>query len=129
MMEDYPILDFFHLTPSAQRLVHLPSAERIMHIRAERWIDYPRAVQAVNRLEELYQWPAKQRMPNLLIIGTTNNGKTMIVEKFRRQHLPSSSPGLEHIPVLCVQMPSEPSILRFHMALIAAMGAPLRNGN
>lgn len=126
-MKDNSILDLSYLTPSAQRLAHLPSAERIMHTRAERWIGYPRAVDAVNRLEALYQWPAKQRMPNLLIIGTTNNGKSMIVEKFRRQHLPSSSPDAEHIPVLCVQMPSEPSILRFHIALLAAMGAPLRS--
>jgi hypothetical protein len=126
-MKDNSSLDLSHLTPSAQRLAHLQSPERITHIRAERWIGYPRAVEAVNRLETLYQWPAKQRMPNLLIIGTTNNGKSMIVEKFRRQHLPSSSPDAEHIPVLCVQMPSEPSILRFHIALLAAMGAPLRS--
>lgn len=126
-MKDNSILDLSHLTPSAQRLAHLQSPERITHIRAERWIGYPRAVEAVNRLEALYQWPAKQRMPNLLIIGTTNNGKSMIIEKFRRQHLPSSSPDAEHIPVLCVQMPSEPSILRFHIALLAAMGAPLRS--
>ncbi|WP_036275507.1 TniB family NTP-binding protein [Methylomonas sp. 11b] len=126
-MKDNSSLDLSHLTPPAQRLAHLQSPERITHIRAERWIGYPRAVEAVNRLETLYQWPAKQRMPNLLIIGTTNNGKSMIVEKFRRQHLPSSSPDAEHIPVLCVQMPSEPSILRFHIALLAAMGAPLRS--
>ncbi len=25
-------------------------------------------------------------MPNLLLIGPTNNGKTMIIEKFRRAH-------------------------------------------
>jgi len=112
-MEDYSTLDLSHLTPSAQRLAALPSAERIMHIRAERWIGYPRAVDAVNRLEALYQWPAKQRMPNLLIIGATNNGKSMIVEKFRRQHLPSSSPDSEHIPVLCVQMPSDPRYFAF----------------
>jgi GTPase SAR1 family protein len=25
-------------------------------------------------------------MPNLLLVGPSNNGKTMIVEKFRREH-------------------------------------------
>jgi len=49
----------------------------------------------------------------------------MIVERFRRQHLPSSSAHQEDIPVLCVQMPSEPSVLRFYTALLAAMGSPL----
>jgi hypothetical protein len=65
-------------------------------------------------------------MPNLLLIGPTNNGKSMIVEKFRRMHPPVSHPDHEHIPVLAVQMPSEPSVIRFYVALLAAMGASLR---
>ncbi|ELQ6671774.1 TniB family NTP-binding protein, partial [Escherichia coli] len=78
------------------------------------------------RLEALYAWPNKQRMPNLLLVGPTNNGKSMIVEKFRRTHPASSDADQEHIPVLVVQMPSEPSVIRFYVALLAAMGAPLR---
>ena len=50
----------------------------------------------------------------------------MIVEKFRRMHPPVSHPDHEHIPVLAVQMPSEPSVIRFCVALLAALGAPLR---
>ena len=65
-------------------------------------------------------------MPNLLLIGPTNNGKSMIVEKFRRGHLPITEADRECIPVLCVQMPSEPSVLRFYVALLAALGAPLQ---
>jgi predicted ATPase with chaperone activity len=44
-------------------------------------------------------------MPNLLLVGPTNNGKSMIIEKFRRTHPTTSSDVQEHIPVLCVQMP------------------------
>ena len=95
-------------------------------LRADRWIGYPRAVEALNRLETLYAWPNKQRMPNLLLVGPTNNGKSMIVEKFRRTHPASADADQEHIPVLVVQMPSEPSVIRFYVALLAAMGAPLR---
>ncbi|HCI0223965.1 TPA: TniB family NTP-binding protein, partial [Escherichia coli] len=103
-----------------------PADERIQRLRADRWIGYPRAVEALNRLEALYAWPNKQRMPNLLLVGPTNNGKSMIVEKFRRTHPASSDADQEHIPVLVVQMPSEPSVIRFYVALLAAMGAPLR---
>lgn len=95
-------------------------------IRADRWIGYPRAVKTVARLEALLGWPDKQRMPNLLLVGPTNNGKSMIVEKFRRGHLPVTEADREHIAVLCVQMPSEPSVLRFYIALLAALGAPLQ---
>src|SRR5690625_1730675 len=65
-------------------------------------------------------------MPNLLLVGPTNNGKSMIVEKFRRAHPVGTDADQEHIPVLVVQMPSEPSVIRFYVALLAAMGAPLR---
>lgn len=125
-MDEYSATDLCHLLPVAQKLARLPANERIQRIRADRWIGYPRAVDALNRLETLYAWPGKQRMPNLLLVGPTNNGKSMIIEKFRRTHPASSDADQEYIPVLVVQMPSEPSVLRFYVALLAAMGAPLR---
>ena len=107
-------------------MARLPDGERVARIRAERWIGYSRAVEALARLEALYEWPTRQRMPNLLLIGPTNNGKSMIIEKFRRGHPPSSGAEEEQIPVLAVQMPSDPSVSRFYAALLAALGAPLR---
>lgn len=122
--DDYPEPDFSHLQPWAQALARLSAHERIRRIRADRWIGYPRAVQALTRLETLYDWPGRQRMPNLLLVGPTNNGKSMIIERFRRQHPPDSTADRENIPVLYVQMPSEPSIPRFYTAVLAALGAP-----
>ncbi|AOT04293.1 TniB family NTP-binding protein [Arthrobacter sp. U41] len=125
-MPDYEAPELSHLHPSVRDTARLPANERVELIRADRWIGYPRAVEAVARLETLLCWPVKQRMPNLLLIGPTNNGKSMIVEKFRRGHLPVTEADRENIPVLCVQMPSEPSVLRFYIALLAALGAPLQ---
>jgi len=31
-------------------------------------------------------------MPNVLLIGPTNNGKSMLIEKFRRAHLIEPAP-------------------------------------
>lgn len=115
-----------HLHPAARELSKLPTEERLQRIRSDRWIGYPKAVTAVERLEVLFGWPRKQRMPNLLLIGPTNNGKSMIVERFRRAHPTVTGPAGENIPVLCMQMPSEPSALRFYAALLSAIGAPLR---
>jgi type II secretory pathway predicted ATPase ExeA len=125
-VDDYPAIDLGHLHPSAQALARLPDGERVQRIRADRWIGYPRALDALERLETLYEWPTKQRMPNLLLVGPTNNGKSMIIEKFRRDHPPSSDIDQEQIPVLAVQMPSDPSVSRFYAGLLAAVGAPLR---
>jgi hypothetical protein len=119
-------VDLSHLHECAQRIARLPNEERLRYVRADRWIGYPRATEALNRLNTLVNWPAKQRMPNLLLIGPTNNGKSMIIEKFRRTHPPVSHPDREEIPVLAMQMPSEPSVGRFYTALLAATGAPLR---
>ncbi|MDQ0734798.1 TniB family NTP-binding protein [Arthrobacter agilis] len=123
---DDDLVDLSHLTPAAQRLAVLPVAERVAHVRADRWIGYTRATTALARLEALFEWPSKQRMPNLLLLGPTNNGKSMIIEKFRRTHPQVSLPEREQIPVLVIQMPSDPTVIRFYVALLAAMGAPLR---
>ena len=65
-------------------------------------------------------------MPNLLLLGPTNNGKSMIIEKFRRAHPPVWHPDREQTPVLVVQMPSDPKVARFYAALLNALGVPLR---
>ncbi|HEY9785310.1 MAG TPA: TniB family NTP-binding protein [Candidatus Obscuribacterales bacterium] len=115
----------------------MPNQERINRIRADRWIGYTRARAVLDRLEELFTWPDKQRMPNALIIGPTNNGKSMIVEKFRRAHPVIESEALpdnledpddlesyKHslIPVVVMQMPPEPAVIRFYSVLMAATG-------
>ena len=116
-----------HLLPEAREIALLPAEQRIAQLRSDYWIGYSRAEQALKRLEELLNWPKKLRMPNMLIIGSTNNGKTMIVEKFRRSHLPYESDNGEHelVPVLMVQMPSNPTIQRFYATVITALGSPV----
>lgn len=44
-------LDLAHLHPDVHASAGLPAAERISRIRADRWIGYPKAVEAVDRLE------------------------------------------------------------------------------
>lgn len=126
-MNEFQNVDLSHLIPSARGAARLPASERVQRLRADRWIGYPRAIEILDRLNALYEWPTKQRMPNMLLVGPTNNGKSMIIEKFRRLHPVRSSADLEEIPIMVVQMPSDPSVTRFYVALLAAMGAPLRS--
>jgi len=117
-----------HLTPAACEIAMLPSDERIKRIRADRWIGYPRAVEALEKLDELLNWPSKQRMPNLLIVGPTNNGKSMIIEKFRRERAPQPSFDIarDQYPIVAVQMPPEPTVNRFYSMVLGNIGTPLR---
>jgi len=117
-----------HLGPEANALAMLPGIERLALLRIERWIGYTRANHALAQLEALLSHePGKLRPQNLLIVGPSNNGKTMIAEKFHRSHPQHISEDGEHevIPVLMVQMPAEASANRLHTALQVALGTPI----
>lgn len=117
--------DFSHLTRDCRALLGLSDEERIIRILADKWIGYPVAQKVLSRLEDHINWPAKQRMPNLLIIGPTNNGKSTIVEKFRRRFPAIDSKSFDglRMPVVTFQMPPDPSCTRFYSMLIKSTGA------
>lgn len=86
MIAEYP-----HLHDSARAYACESNEARIRNIRSERWITYARAEGALLQLDDLLTFPKRTRMPNLLLVGPTNNGKTMILEKFRRAHPPTAA--------------------------------------
>lgn len=121
--------DLSHLTKECKKIAKLSEQERIDRLTSEKWIGYPRAKNALVRLEELISLPSKQRMPNALIIGPTNNGKSMLIEKFKRKYPTYEVPENFHntrMPVVAMQMPPDPSTVRFYSMLIASTGAPVR---
>lgn len=123
--------EYSHLSDSAKEAIDLPRDQRIHRIRSSRWIGYPRAKQILDKLEDLLTYPKRHRMPNLLIVGDTNNGKTMIVNRFHQLHLPFDRPngeGLE-LPVLYVQVPPTPDESRFYEAILDKLFAPYRGGD
>lgn len=102
--------------------------ERIAKIRGGRWIRYARAEKIARKLDELLLLPKSHRMPNLLIVGETNNGKTALLTRFLGQHRPQAgSEGAESsIPVVAVQAPPLPDERRFYQAILAKVFAPFR---
>ncbi|MGJ0393116.1 MAG: TniB family NTP-binding protein [Methylocystis sp.] len=72
---------FAHLFPASREIAALSAEERIRRIRVDRRIDYLRARQALDKLGDLIAFPPRARMPNLLIVGASGMGKTMVVEK------------------------------------------------
>ncbi len=49
--------------------------ERIAKMRGGCWIGYTRAEQVARQLDDLLSLAKTHRMPNVLIVGETNNGK------------------------------------------------------
>ncbi|WP_292625541.1 TniB family NTP-binding protein [Mesorhizobium sp.] len=74
--------DNVHLTQAAKDLLGEPDIVRVRAIQARRWIFYPRAKQALDRLNLLVDHPRGTRMPSVAIYGDSGMGKTMIMEKF-----------------------------------------------
>jgi DNA polymerase III delta prime subunit len=122
------VSQYEHLAVSVRPLAGEDNESRIRRIQSDMWISYSRAEAALAAMEDLLTYPKRTRMPNLLIVGPTNNGKTMIVEKFRRDH-PSVSAsatlnGFASVPVLKVQMPAGPDEAKFFGAVLEELGFP-----
>ena len=120
--------DYAHLHSAIRPFAEEDNESRIRRIRTDRWITYSRAEATLAAMEDLLSFPKRTRMPNLLLVGPTNNGKTMVVEKFRRAH-PAIAPGAtadgtRRVPVLKVQMPAGPDEPRFFGAILDELVFP-----
>jgi len=124
MVESFDDLDL-----AIAKQLELPDEERIEFINSEQWIGYTKAQQGVAKLIELMDFPRKSRMPNILILSPTNNGKTMIIKRFMRFYLPTTRKRdrdgyceYEKVPVLYLQMPSAPDLKRFYALILYSVG-------
>ena len=117
---------FDHLKEDVRKTMDLPMEERIAFIRKDLWIGYPAALATLDKLESLLAHPRVQRMPNLLLVGDTNNGKSRIVERFRSRHPATDSENGESVlvPVLVVQAPPVPDESRLYGAILLRLFAP-----
>jgi hypothetical protein len=96
-----------HLSADTKPLLEQSLAERITWVRRARWFVYPQAQVVLDRLEDLLSYPTQSRIPGMLLIGDSNNGKTRLIEEFARRHPAVENYGGENMvcPVLVVQTP------------------------
>jgi hypothetical protein len=117
-----------HLHDSVRALAEEGDEGRIRRIRADRWLGYVRADAALAAFEDLLSFPKRTRMPNLLLCGPTNNGKSMILQKFSRAHpliaAGTTADRIAEVPVLKIQMPWAPDERRFFGAILDGLGIP-----
>ena len=120
--------EFAHLEASTRRYLAGSDDARIRRIRTDRWITYERAEAALGSLHDVLQFPKRTRMPNLALVGPTNNGKTMIIEKFRRAYpvieANRTPEGNAIVPVIKIQMSAGPDERRFFGAILDAVNFP-----
>lgn len=73
---------FEHVHPDFRHIMLLTDQERIDFLDQPRWVGYQQARTILDTLHGLLRKPTKPRMPNLLIVGEPNNGKTTIIRNF-----------------------------------------------
>jgi hypothetical protein len=117
-----------HLHPDFRHVLGLTDKGRLDFIDQNRWIGYPVASQIIETLRALMEKPSRPRMPNLLIVGEPNNGKTTLVSRFMKLH------GEGHIeddsvpikPVVTAEAPPSADEKGLYISILERFFAPYR---
>lgn len=117
-----------HLSPDIQLAAQAGNAQRIKSLAVSPVIGYPLAKRAMDRLEDLLVHPPTHRMPNLLLVGNTNNGKTIIASRFLAQHQAYSLPDEDfvRVPVVMIQAPPVPDEKQFYNGILKRLASPYK---
>jgi hypothetical protein len=105
-----PNADSRKLSPRAIELLYESNDVRIEHINKPVFIPYARATGLLDEMESLICHPQTNRMPNMLIVARSNNGKTELLKEFLRRHPAEERPDEEAIyaPVIYIEFPPGP---------------------
>ena len=118
--------EFAHLPEDVRPIAALDAEARIAHIRAERWVQHAAADRVLAYLHEAFVQPQRDRMENILLVGESGMGKTMLIRKFERQTaVPfDDGAGTQRRPVVVMLMPHQPTETQFFDQLLLALNAP-----
>ena len=116
---------YSHLNDAASALIDAPNAARIKAIQSGSWLAYARAKEILTRLEELLEYPRITRMPNMLLVAPSFNGKTSILERFMERHPVNldATADVTICPVVMVESPPKPDASAFYTRILDALFA------
>jgi GTPase SAR1 family protein len=128
------------LANEVEEIINKSNVERIKYISEDRWIHYPQAEEIIQILETIKTYEKnKTRVTSILLVGSSNNGKTSLLEEFMRRN-PSYDYYSENsdkltkeffdnynatgIPTLSILSPNEPSETRLYSNILNEILAP-----
>ncbi len=93
-----------------------------------RWIGYSAAHQILEALHDLMERPTRPRMPNLLLVGEPNNGKTTIVRHFFELHGKGyvTEDAKPHKPIILAEAPPSADEKGLYVSILERFYAPHR---
>ena len=92
----------------------MPTSRRWASLARDRWVSYPAGDAGLQRLRELIATPAR---------GASGAGKSMVWEKFQRDHAQTCRRQSGKRPIVSAEMPPVPSRLSLYGELIRALNA------
>lgn len=130
------------LLPEVEQLLNASDEDRIKYVLEDKWISYPLANEILEQLNQLRQHEQnKTRVTSILLVGSSNNGKTALLNKFLElnpiydlfetnpEKLTKEFFDKYHacgIPVLYVVAPPEPNESRLYSIILNYLNAPFR---
>ena len=120
-----------HLSEKAQAALALNDDDRVAYLLSRKWVNYTAAQSALQILQSLLDHPKVHRMPNMLLVSETNNGKTAVIRHFRDMVTPTVDPSAEVTitPVILVQAPPVPDERRLLSLILDGLNAPYKRND
>ncbi len=117
------------LNKTKDLVIQSTDQERILAVKKFKWIGYTQANTILKNLNELLEYPERHRMPNILLIGDSNNGKTALLNKFAKANDSFVNEQTQElvVPTLMLQAPHEPDEKRFYNAILEQLYAPYKS--
>jgi len=120
--------DYAHVHPDFRPVLDLSDRERILFLQEPRWIAYKSAVKILEALGSLLDSPKRPRMPNLLLVGDSNNGKTTLIHQFVKTHgegyADESNDPVR--PIILAESPTSADEKELYIAILERMWMPYR---
>ena len=117
-----------HIHPEFRHIACLSMEERLNFLDQPRWIGYSAAHQILDTLQGLMRKPKQPRMPNLLIVGDSNQGKTTLIRRFYELcGTPYINDEADPIkPVIVAEASSTADEKRLYCSILERFHAPYR---
>ena len=113
------------LDDDAQSFLDKSFKERKNYIENSIFIPYPETVNILKRFEDLIEHTQIDRMPNILLVGETNMGKSAILKEFVLRHPVGKIPGVgPELKVLYFQAPAKADESRLYSAILEHLNHP-----
>ena len=118
---------YTHVYKDFRNFLAYSDEDRLDFINEARWVNYEIADNIILELNGLLKFPKRLRMPNLLIVGDSNNGKTSIAHRFFRKHgMPFEENGVLIKPVIFANAPASTNEKDLYMSILEALHMPYR---